>query len=140
CNRPSEHSPFSPCGRRGGGGLRPPFLTLRTPTRSVGYGSGGGASSQDLGASGHAKRPPHPPRALLRGSREGARAPRDDGALGTLSRKGRGEERAGSAAGGFGMTSRLGIDVGGTVTDFLLLNERSGEMRLLQTPSTSEDE
>ncbi len=38
------------------------------------------------------------------------------------------------------MTSRLGIDVGGTFTDLLLLNERSGEMRLLKTPSTPEDQ
>jgi N-methylhydantoinase A len=38
------------------------------------------------------------------------------------------------------MTSRLGIDVGGTFTDFLLLNERSGEMRLLKTLSTPEDQ
>src|SRR6201987_2992771 len=38
------------------------------------------------------------------------------------------------------MTSRLGIDVGGTFTDFLLLNERSGEMRLLKTLSTPADQ
>jgi len=38
------------------------------------------------------------------------------------------------------MTSRLGIDVGGTFTDFLLLNERSGEMRLFKIPSTPEDQ
>jgi N-methylhydantoinase A len=38
------------------------------------------------------------------------------------------------------MASRLGIDVGGTFTDFLLLNEQSGDMRLLKTLSTPEDQ
>ena len=36
------------------------------------------------------------------------------------------------------MSSRLGIDVGGTFTDLLLFDERSGAMRLLKTPSTPE--
>jgi len=35
---------------------------------------------------------------------------------------------------------RLGIDVGGTFTDLLLLDERSGEIHLLKTPSTPEDQ
>lgn len=38
------------------------------------------------------------------------------------------------------MSSRLGIDVGGTFTDLLLFNEGSGEMRLLKTPSTPADQ
>jgi N-methylhydantoinase A len=38
------------------------------------------------------------------------------------------------------MSSRLGIDVGGTFTDLLLFDERSGEMRLLKTPSTPADQ
>jgi N-methylhydantoinase A len=38
------------------------------------------------------------------------------------------------------MTSRLGIDVGGTFTDLLLFDERSGAMRLLKTPSTPSDQ
>jgi N-methylhydantoinase A len=38
------------------------------------------------------------------------------------------------------MSSRLGIDVGGTFTDLLLFDERSGEMRLLKTPSTPHDQ
>ena len=38
------------------------------------------------------------------------------------------------------MSSRLGIDVGGTFTDFLLFDERSGAMRLLKTPSTPSDQ
>jgi N-methylhydantoinase A/oxoprolinase/acetone carboxylase beta subunit len=37
------------------------------------------------------------------------------------------------------MSSRLGIDVGGTFTDLLLFDERSGAMRLLKTPSTPSD-
>jgi N-methylhydantoinase A len=41
---------------------------------------------------------------------------------------------------GRGLSSRLGIDVGGTFTDLLLFNERSGEMRLLKTPSTPADQ
>jgi N-methylhydantoinase A len=32
------------------------------------------------------------------------------------------------------MSSRLGIDVGGTFTDLLLFDENSGAMRLLKTP------
>ena len=38
------------------------------------------------------------------------------------------------------MSARLGIDVGGTFTDLLLLDESSGEIRLLKTPSTPEDQ
>ena len=38
------------------------------------------------------------------------------------------------------MSARLGIDVGGTFTDLLLLDERSGDVRLLKTPSTPEDQ
>jgi N-methylhydantoinase A len=38
------------------------------------------------------------------------------------------------------MASRLGIDVGGTFTDLLLLDERSGEMQLVKTPSTPQDQ
>ena len=38
------------------------------------------------------------------------------------------------------MTSRLGIDVGGTFTDLLLFNEGTGEVHLLKTPSTPEDQ
>ena len=38
------------------------------------------------------------------------------------------------------MSSRLGIDVGGTFTDLLLFDERSGAMRLLKTPSTPSDQ
>src|SRR5579863_7716904 len=38
------------------------------------------------------------------------------------------------------MSSRLGIDVGGTFTDLLLFDERSGAMRLLKTPSTPGDQ
>ncbi len=38
------------------------------------------------------------------------------------------------------MTSRLGIDVGGTFTDLLLFDGASGEIRLLKTPSTPEDQ
>jgi N-methylhydantoinase A len=38
------------------------------------------------------------------------------------------------------MTSRLGIDVGGTFTDLLLFDERSGAIRLLKTPSTPADQ
>ena len=38
------------------------------------------------------------------------------------------------------MSARLGIDVGGTFTDLLLLDENSGEIRLLKTPSTPEDQ
>lgn len=37
------------------------------------------------------------------------------------------------------MTSRLGIDVGGTFTDLLLFNESTGMIDLLKTPSTPED-
>ena len=38
------------------------------------------------------------------------------------------------------MARRLGIDVGGTFTDLLMVDETSGEMRLLKTPSTPEDQ
>src|SRR5580658_9509055 len=38
------------------------------------------------------------------------------------------------------MSNRLGIDVGGTFTDLLLFDERSGAMRLLKTPSTPSDQ
>ena len=38
------------------------------------------------------------------------------------------------------MSARLGIDVGGTFTDLLLLDERSGEIQLLKTPSTPQDQ
>ena len=38
------------------------------------------------------------------------------------------------------MSSRLGIDVGGTFTDLLLFNETTGEINLLKTPSTPEDQ
>ena len=38
------------------------------------------------------------------------------------------------------MSARLGIDVGGTFTDLLLLDERSGDIQLLKTPSTPEDQ
>jgi N-methylhydantoinase A len=38
------------------------------------------------------------------------------------------------------MSSRLGIDVGGTFTDLLLFDEHSGAMRLLKTPSTPGDQ
>ena len=38
------------------------------------------------------------------------------------------------------MTSRLGIDVGGTFTDLLLFDEGSGELFLHKTPSTPEDQ
>ena len=37
------------------------------------------------------------------------------------------------------MTYRLGVDVGGTFTDFLLLNEATGETRTAKVPSTPED-
>ncbi len=38
------------------------------------------------------------------------------------------------------MSSRLGIDVGGTFTDLLLFDGSTGEMHLLKTPSTPEDQ
>lgn len=38
------------------------------------------------------------------------------------------------------MSSRLGIDVGGTFTDFLLFDEDSGATRLFKTPSTPGDQ
>jgi N-methylhydantoinase A len=38
------------------------------------------------------------------------------------------------------MTSRLGIDVGGTFTDLLLFDEHSGAMRIFKTPSTPSDQ
>ena len=37
------------------------------------------------------------------------------------------------------MTYRLGVDVGGTFTDFLLMNEESGETHTAKVPSTPED-
>ncbi|MEM6484159.1 MAG: hydantoinase/oxoprolinase family protein, partial [Pseudomonadota bacterium] len=37
------------------------------------------------------------------------------------------------------MTYRLGVDVGGTFTDFLLLNETSGQTHTAKVPSTPED-
>ena len=37
------------------------------------------------------------------------------------------------------MTYRLGVDVGGTFTDFLLLNEATGETQTAKVPSTPED-
>lgn len=38
------------------------------------------------------------------------------------------------------MSCRLGIDVGGTFTDLLLFDEKSGALHLLKTPSTPEDQ
>ena len=38
------------------------------------------------------------------------------------------------------MSYRLGIDVGGTFTDLLLFNEKSGEMTLAKVPSTPQDQ
>ncbi len=38
------------------------------------------------------------------------------------------------------MSSRLGIDVGGTFTDLLLFDGGTGDIRLLKTPSTPEDQ
>jgi N-methylhydantoinase A len=38
------------------------------------------------------------------------------------------------------MSYRLGIDVGGTFTDLLLFNDKTGEMRLAKTPSTPQDQ
>ena len=37
------------------------------------------------------------------------------------------------------MSYRLGVDVGGTFTDFLLLNEDTGETQTAKVPSTPED-
>ena len=37
------------------------------------------------------------------------------------------------------MSYRLGVDVGGTFTDFLLLNEETGETFTAKVPSTPED-
>ena len=37
------------------------------------------------------------------------------------------------------MTYRLGVDVGGTFTDFLLMNEENGETHTAKVPSTPED-
>ena len=37
------------------------------------------------------------------------------------------------------MAYRLGVDVGGTFTDFLLMNEESGETRTAKILSTPED-
>ncbi len=38
------------------------------------------------------------------------------------------------------MATRLGIDVGGTFTDLLLFNDATGDIHLLKTPSTPEDQ
>ncbi len=38
------------------------------------------------------------------------------------------------------MSYRLGIDVGGTFTDFLLFNNKTGELKLEKTPSTPADQ
>ena len=38
------------------------------------------------------------------------------------------------------MSSRLGIDVGGTFTDLLLFDGETGAMHLLKTPSTPADQ
>lgn len=38
------------------------------------------------------------------------------------------------------MTCRLGIDVGGTFTDLVLFNDSTGELHLLKTPSTPQDQ
>ena len=37
------------------------------------------------------------------------------------------------------MTYRLGVDVGGTFTDFLLMNEQTGQTYTAKVPSTPED-
>ena len=37
------------------------------------------------------------------------------------------------------MAYRLGVDVGGTFTDFLLMNEATGETFTAKVPSTPED-
>lgn len=37
------------------------------------------------------------------------------------------------------MAYRLGVDVGGTFTDFLLMNEETGETHTAKVPSTPED-
>lgn len=50
------------------------------------------------------------------------------------------QSRAGTTNANGHMTSRLGIDVGGTFTDLLLFDERSGAIRLLKTPSTPADQ
>ncbi|MGI9367998.1 MAG: hydantoinase/oxoprolinase family protein [Ruegeria sp.] len=38
------------------------------------------------------------------------------------------------------MTIRMGIDVGGTFTDLLVMNSDTGDMQLLKTPSTPDDQ
>ena len=38
------------------------------------------------------------------------------------------------------MGLKIGIDVGGTFTDLLLFNDDSGEIQLLKTPSTPDDQ
>lgn len=38
------------------------------------------------------------------------------------------------------MVSRLGVDVGGTFTDFLLYNEQTGHLHLTKVPSTPSDQ
>ena len=42
--------------------------------------------------------------------------------------------------GGARMAIRLGIDVGGTFTDLLLINSDTGDLQLLKTPSTPQDQ
>ncbi|MFT7260891.1 MAG: N-methylhydantoinase A, partial [Glaciecola sp.] len=37
------------------------------------------------------------------------------------------------------MSYRLGVDVGGTFTDLLLINESNGETHTAKVPSTPED-
>ncbi len=37
------------------------------------------------------------------------------------------------------MSYRLGVDVGGTFTDFLLINESDGSTHTAKVPSTPED-
>ena len=37
------------------------------------------------------------------------------------------------------MSYRLGVDVGGTFTDLLLVNEKTGELQTAKVPSTPED-
>ena len=37
------------------------------------------------------------------------------------------------------MSYRLGVDVGGTFTDLLLVNEKTGELQTAKVPSTPDD-
>ena len=37
------------------------------------------------------------------------------------------------------MTYRLGVDVGGTFTDLILVNESSGDIHTAKVPSTPDD-